>query len=55
MTLGHLLFSLATTGYIFRGNPPGVSANLAKADGEAYLQYRMEVRMLVPIRRRTSR
>ncbi len=52
MSLGHLLFALATTAYIL------VGVHLEERDlrasiGEAYDEYRKEVRMLVPIPRRT--
>ncbi len=48
MTVGHLIFAIATTGYIL------IALQLEEKDliayhGEDYLQYRREVSMLVPI------
>jgi len=54
MTQGHLLFSVATTGYVILGILLE-ERDLVQVHGQAYVQYRTEVRMLVPIRRRPSR
>jgi methanethiol S-methyltransferase len=53
MSLGHLVFALATTGYIL------VGVHLEERDlraslGEVYDDYRKEVRMLLPIPRRAK-
>jgi protein-S-isoprenylcysteine O-methyltransferase Ste14 len=53
MTVGHLLFAIATTGYIFIGIWLE-ERDLVAHFGDQYRRYREQVSMLIPLPRRKT-
>jgi protein-S-isoprenylcysteine O-methyltransferase Ste14 len=54
MTLGHLLFAIATTGYVFLGSFLE-ERDLVADFGETYVSYRARVSMIIPLPPRRTR